>query len=91
MTTQISLLSANNGHLSPQKIQIIRNGPKNSHLSFPRESVNAWKLMGATVLSIILNLFGISRYGVTGAACATLLCEVRLIVMLSLQVWKTLI
>jgi Na+-driven multidrug efflux pump len=44
--------------------------------------------MGATVLSIILNFFWISRYGVTGAACATLLCEVGLIAMLSLQVWS---
>jgi len=53
-----------------------------------REMINAWNLIGATVLNIILNLVWIPRYGATGAAWATLFCEVGLIAMLSLQVQK---
>ena len=51
---------------------------------------NTWNLIGAIVLNIILKLVGISRYGSTGAAWATLFCEVGLITTLSLQVQKIL-
>jgi O-antigen/teichoic acid export membrane protein len=53
-----------------------------------RENINAWNLIGATVLNIALNLIWIPKYGAIGAACATLLCEVGLIAALSLQVQK---
>jgi O-antigen/teichoic acid export membrane protein len=55
-----------------------------------REMINAWNLIGATVLNILLNLVWIPRYGATGAAWATLFCEVGLITTLSLQVQKIL-
>ena len=55
-----------------------------------REMINAWNLIGATVLNIILNLVWIPRYGATGAAWVTLFCEVGLIATLSLQVQKIL-
>jgi O-antigen/teichoic acid export membrane protein len=53
-----------------------------------REKINAWNLVGATVLNIILNLVWIPRYEAIGAAWATLFCEVGLIAALSLQVRK---
>ena len=53
-----------------------------------REKVNAWNLVGATVLNIVLNLTWIPRYEAIGAAWATLLCEVMLIAALSIQVRK---
>ena len=53
-----------------------------------REKINAWNLVGATVLNIILNLIWIPKYEAVGAAWATLFCEVGLILMLSLQVQK---
>jgi O-antigen/teichoic acid export membrane protein len=53
-----------------------------------REKINAWNLVGATVLNISLNLIWIPKYGGIGAAWATVVCEVGLIVALSLQVQK---
>jgi O-antigen/teichoic acid export membrane protein len=53
-----------------------------------REKINAWNLVGATVSNIILNLVWIPKYEAVGAAWATLLCEVGLIMALSLQVRK---
>jgi O-antigen/teichoic acid export membrane protein len=55
-----------------------------------REKINAWNLVGATVLNIFLNLIWIPKYGAIGAAWATLFCEVGLIAALSLQVRKVL-
>ena len=57
-------------------------------ISSGREKVNAWNLVGATVLNISLNLIWIPKYGAIGAAWATLFCEVGLIAALSLQVRK---
>ena len=51
--------------------------------------INAWNLIGATVLNIILNLVWIPQYGAVGAAWATLFCEVGLIAVLSFQVQKS--
>jgi O-antigen/teichoic acid export membrane protein len=53
-----------------------------------REKINAWNLVGATVLNIVLNLTWIPRYEAIGAAWATLLCEIMLIVALSIQARK---
>jgi O-antigen/teichoic acid export membrane protein len=53
-----------------------------------REKINAWNLVGATVLNISLNLILIPNYGAIGAAWATLFCEVGLIALISLQVRK---
>jgi O-antigen/teichoic acid export membrane protein len=53
-----------------------------------REKINAWNLVGATVLNIVLNLIWIPKYEAVGAAWATLFCEVGLIMALSLQVRK---
>jgi O-antigen/teichoic acid export membrane protein len=53
-----------------------------------REKINAWNLVGATVLNISLNLIWIPNYGAIGAAWATLFCEFGLIAVLSLQVRK---
>ena len=55
-----------------------------------REKINAWNLVGATVLNIVLNLTWIPRYEGIGAAWATLLCEIMLIAALSIQVRKIL-
>ena len=52
------------------------------------EKINSLSLVGATVLNITLNLAWIPRYGATGAAWATLCCEVGLLVVFSLQVRK---
>jgi O-antigen/teichoic acid export membrane protein len=54
-----------------------------------RERVNAWNLMGASVLNVILNFIWIPLYGGLGAAWATLFCEVALIMVLALQVKKS--
>jgi O-antigen/teichoic acid export membrane protein len=53
-----------------------------------REKINAWNLVGATILNISLNLIWIPHYGAIGAAWATFLCEAGLIAALSLQVRK---
>jgi O-antigen/teichoic acid export membrane protein len=53
-----------------------------------REKINAWNLVGATVLNIVLNLTWIPRYEAIGAAWATLICEIMLIAALSVQVRK---
>ena len=53
-----------------------------------REKLNAWNLVIATVLNILLNLALIPEYGAEGAAWATVLCEGLLIVAMSLQVKK---
>lgn len=53
-----------------------------------REKINAWNLIGATVLNLSLNLIWIPKYGAIGSAWATLLCEVGLIAALILQVRK---
>lgn len=53
-----------------------------------QESINSWSLVGATILNIFLNLLWIPKYGATGAAWATLFCELGLIAVLSLQVRK---
>ncbi len=53
------------------------------------EMINAWNLVGATALNIILNLALIPLYGGIGAAWATLFCEVVLVTILSLQVRKS--
>jgi O-antigen/teichoic acid export membrane protein len=53
-----------------------------------REKINAWNLVGATVLNIVLNLAWIPRYEAIGAAWATLFCEIGLFALLSLQVRK---
>jgi O-antigen/teichoic acid export membrane protein len=53
-----------------------------------RAKINAWNLVGATVLNIVLNLVWIPRYEAIGAAWATFFCEVVLIAALSLQIRK---
>ena len=53
-----------------------------------RERKNAWNLVGATVSNIVLNLVWIPQYEAMGAAWATIVCEVGLIVVLSLQIRK---
>ena len=54
-----------------------------------RETFNAWNLVGATALNIFLNVMWIPKYGMMGAAWATVFCEVLLIAALSLEVRKT--
>jgi O-antigen/teichoic acid export membrane protein len=54
-----------------------------------RETINAWNLAGATALNIGLNLILIPRYGANGAAGATLLCETVLIMVLAIEVRKS--
>lgn len=54
-----------------------------------REKVNTWNLLAATVLNIALNMIWIPQYGMMGAAWATVLCEVVLVIALSLEVRKT--
>ena len=54
-----------------------------------REKLNAWNLVIATVLNILLNLALIPEYGAEGAAWATVLCEGLLIVAMSLQIKKS--
>lgn len=61
----------------------------NMLISTGRETTNAWNLVGATALNIFLNLVMIPRYGATGAAWSTLICEVVLIVVLGVEVQKT--
>lgn len=53
-----------------------------------REVINTWNLVIATFLNIMLNLTLIPLYGGLGAAWATLICEIFLIVILSLEVRK---
>jgi len=57
-----------------------------------REMTNAWNLMGATALNIILNLAWIPAHGALGAAWATVVCEMALILVLGFQsrkYWKS--
>jgi len=56
-----------------------------------QEITNAWTLVGATVLNIFLNLAWIPFYGALGAAWATVVCEMVLVLMLgfkSRKYWK---
>ena len=46
---------------------------------------NTWSLVGATILNIALNLAWIPMHGAIGAAWATVVCEIALIVILGLQ------
>jgi len=50
-----------------------------------REKINTWSLVAATVFNITLNLAWIPEYGATGAAWATLICEIALIAVLAFQ------
>ena len=58
-------------------------------ISSGRETINTWNLVGATVLNIILNLVFIPQYGAIGAAWSTVFCEAVLIVVLGLEVRKS--
>jgi O-antigen/teichoic acid export membrane protein len=56
-----------------------------------QEMTNAWSLVGATVLNIFLNLAWIPVHGALGAAWATVVCEMALVLMLgfkSRKYWK---
>jgi O-antigen/teichoic acid export membrane protein len=50
-----------------------------------REMINTWSLVGVTILNIALNLVWIPTHGAIGAAWATVVCEVALIVVLGFQ------
>ena len=54
-----------------------------------REKLNAWNLVIATVLNILLNLALIPEYGAEGAAWATVFCEGGLVVAMILQIKKS--
>ena len=49
------------------------------------EMTNTWSLIGATIFNIALNLAWIPEHGAIGAAWATVVCEIALIVILGLQ------
>ena len=53
-----------------------------------REKINAWNLVVATVLNILLNLVFIPQYGAEGAAWVTVFCEGILVAAMTLQVRK---
>lgn len=59
-------------------------------ISSGREVTNTWNLVGATCFNIALNLVWIPQYGAIGAAWATLICEMGLIIVLTLQTRKSL-
>ena len=46
---------------------------------------NTWTLIGATIFNIALNLAWIPEHAGIGAAWATVVCEITLIVILGLQ------
>lgn len=54
-----------------------------------REKINAWNLVVATMLNILLNLNLIPKYGGEGAAWATLICEAILVMVMSQQIKDT--
>jgi O-antigen/teichoic acid export membrane protein len=57
-----------------------------------REMTNAWSLVGVTALNVTLNLAWIPVYGALGAAWATVVCEMALILVLGFQsrkYWKS--
>jgi O-antigen/teichoic acid export membrane protein len=57
-----------------------------------REMINTWSLVGATALNITLNLVWIPEHGPLGAAWATVVCEMALILVLGFQsrkYWKS--
>ncbi|MBT5762798.1 MAG: hypothetical protein HOI59_02940, partial [Nitrospina sp.] len=58
-------------------------------ISSGREIINTWNLVGATILNIILNLILIPQYGAIGAAWSTLFCEGALILVLGIEVQKS--
>jgi len=58
-------------------------------ISSGREAINTWNLVGATILNIILNLALIPQYGAIGAAWSTLFCEAALVLVLGIEVRKS--
>ena len=57
-----------------------------------REITNTWSLVGATILNVVLNLAWIPVHGALGAAWATVVCEMALILVLGFQsrkYWKS--
>jgi O-antigen/teichoic acid export membrane protein len=57
-----------------------------------REMTNTWSLVGATALNVTLNLAWIPVHGAVGAAWATVVCEMALIMVLGVQsrkYWKS--
>tara|TARA_B110000467_G_C18192369_1_gene406844 strand:- start:74 stop:802 length:729 start_codon:yes stop_codon:yes gene_type:complete len=57
-----------------------------------REMTNTWSLVGVTALNITLNLAWIPVHGALGAAWATVVCEMALILVLGFQsrkCWKS--
>ena len=46
---------------------------------------NTWSLIGATIFNIALNLAWIPEHWAIGAASATVVCEITIIVILGLQ------
>jgi O-antigen/teichoic acid export membrane protein len=60
----------------------------NTLITSGREMINAWNLVAATTLNVLLNLALIPEYGAEGAAWATVFCEGALVMAMSLQVRK---
>lgn len=60
----------------------------NALITSGRDRINAWNLVAATLLNILLNLALIPKYGAEGAAWATVFCEGALVATMSLQVRK---